>query len=129
MKRTIELYIDGKRADLDASGLILMNYAFTDLEKPTAVKNSYSKQITLPGTPANDAIFGHFARTDRRIEAGGSASGVAFNPGFKTPFIIYNEIILACFYFFNCSVLARNAGRVLSPLCWIIKNNIIIRNL
>ena len=92
MKRTIELYIDGKRADLDASGLILMNYAFTDLEKPTAVKNSYSKQITLPGTPANDAIFGHFARTDRRIEAGGSASGVAFNPGFKTPFVIYNEL-------------------------------------
>ena len=83
MKRTIELYIDGTRADLDANGLILMNYAFTDLEKPTAVKNSYSKQITLPGTPTNADIFGHIADPARRSNGG-------FNAMQKTPFTAYN---------------------------------------
>lgn len=85
MKRTIELYINGNRADLDANGLILMNYAFTDLEKPTAVKNSYSKQITLPGTATNADIFGHIFRADRRTANG-------FAPGLKTPFEVYNEM-------------------------------------
>lgn len=85
MKRTIELYIDGNRADLDANGLILMNYAFTDLEKPTAVKNSYSKQITLPGTATNSAIFGHICRVDRRTSTG-------FVAGAKTPFEAFNEL-------------------------------------
>jgi hypothetical protein len=85
MKRTIELYIDGVRADLDTNGLILMNYALTDLEKPSAVKNSYSKQITLPGTPTNASIFGHIFRVDRR-----NASG--FNAGQKTPFEVFNEM-------------------------------------
>ena len=85
MKRTIELYIDGKPADLDATGLVLLNYAFTDLEKPTAVKNSYSKQITLPGTPANADIFGSIARLDRRTEYG-------FYAGRKTAFDIFNEL-------------------------------------
>ena len=85
MKRTIELYINGNRADLDANGLILMNYAFTDLEKPTAVKNSYSKQITLPGTATNSAIFGHICRVDRRTSTG-------FVAGAKTPFEAFNEL-------------------------------------
>lgn len=84
MKRTIELYIDGHRADLDTNGLILMNYALTDLEKPTAVKNSYSKQVTLPGTPANAQIFNHIARADRRTSTG-------FNAGKKAPFAAFNN--------------------------------------
>ena len=84
MRRKIELYIGTRRADLDDQGLVLYNYAFTDLEKPTAVKNSFSKQITLPGTPANAAIFGHAGRVDRRTASG-------FHPGRKTPFRIYDE--------------------------------------
>ena len=85
MKRTIELYIDGIRADLDTNGLILMNYALTDLEKPSAVKNSYSKQITLPGTPTNANIFGHIFRVDRVAATG-------FNAGRKTPFEVFNAM-------------------------------------
>ena len=85
MKRKIYLYIADQMADLQEDALVLMNYAFTDVEKPTAVKNSYSKQITLPGTPANNAIFGHFYRLDRRTWAG-------FNALQRTPFHIMDDL-------------------------------------
>lgn len=85
MRRKIELWIDGQQADLNEQGLVLFNYAFTDLENPTAVKNSYSQQVTLPGTPANADIFGHIAIADRR-------AGSGFNPLRRTPFTIYNEL-------------------------------------
>ena len=84
MRRKIELYIDGSLADLSDQGLVLFNYAFTDMENPAAVKNSYSKQVTLPGTPANDIIFGHYYRTDR-------VTGNGFDALRKTPFAIYAE--------------------------------------
>ena len=84
MRRKIELFINGILADLSDQGLILFNYSLTDLQKPTAVKNSFSKQITLPGTPQNDAIFGHIIRTDRVTTTG------AFNAGQRTPFTIYD---------------------------------------
>lgn len=84
MNRRIELYLGGQRADLSDAALVLMNYAATELDNPTAVKNSYSKQIALPGTPANDAIFGHPARVDRSIASGGG-TGAAFNPSKRLP--------------------------------------------
>lgn len=90
MKRRIALYIDGIRADLQDDGLVLYNYAFTDNDNPTAVKNSYSKQITLPGTPVNANIFGHFERPDRlslpMYGAGGKTT--SFNALAETPFEI-----------------------------------------
>ena len=85
MRRKIALYINGSRADLQDTGLILYNYAFTDNDNPTAVKNSFSKQITLPGTPANAAIFGHISRLDRVTAIMHSQ---IFNPLTETPFEI-----------------------------------------
>lgn len=85
MRKRIELFIDGQRADLDEKGLVLYNYAFTDAEKPTAVRNSYSKQVTLPGTPANGRIFSHCYRLDYRTTTGGF---VALK---ETPFTIYSD--------------------------------------
>ncbi len=84
MRRKIELYINGTLADISDQGLVLFNYSLTDLQKPTAVKNSFSKQITLPGTPQNDAIFGHISRTDRVTEVG------SFNAGQRTSFSIFD---------------------------------------
>ena len=86
MRRKITLYIDGKQADISDQSFLLFNYAFTDIEKPTAVKNSYSKQITLPGTPANDAIFSHIYKLDRETAAG------TFNALKRTPFVIYDDL-------------------------------------
>lgn len=91
MRRKIELYIGGKLADLDEQSFVLMNFAFSDLQKPTAVKNSYSQQITLPGTPANDAIFGHYYRPDR-VSDGAGGTGVDFSALVRTPFVIYDDL-------------------------------------
>ena len=84
MRRKIELYIEGRMADIDEQGIILYNYAFTELQTPSVVKNSFSKSVTLPGTPTNASIFGHYHRLDR-------AAGSGFDAGKKTPFAIYDD--------------------------------------
>jgi len=91
MRRKIELYIGGVLADLGDQALVLYNYVMSDLENPTAIRNSYSKQVTLPGTPANDAIFGHYFRLDRSNAGGGGATGINFNALRKTEFTIYQD--------------------------------------
>lgn len=88
----ITLYIAGKKVDLDNDSFILFNYTMEDLSNPTIVKNSFTKQITLKGTPANNEIFGNLHRADRKTMYGDSYTGVAFDPLRKTPFTIYNEM-------------------------------------
>lgn len=84
MKRKISLYIGSERADLDDGDLILFNYTREDLDNPAVVMNSYSQEITLPGTPQNNKIFDHYYRADHRI-------GTGFNAMEKTPFTIYED--------------------------------------
>lgn len=85
----LELYIGGMRADLDDGSLILMNYTFEDLQSPAAVKNSYSKQLTLKGTDGNNRIFGGIFRPDRTSSSEAGGAGAAFNPSVRAPFTIY----------------------------------------
>ena len=92
MRRKISLYIDGRLADLDEQSFILFNYTMDDLSNPTIVKNSFSQQISLPGTPGNNAIFGDAYRLDRKVDYNEGASGAGFNPSKKTDFAIYNEL-------------------------------------
>ena len=87
----ISLYIAGKKVDLDEQSFILYNYASRDLSNPTIVKNSFSKQITLQGTPVNNEIFGNFFRSDRLTKIDKKFTGVNFNPLQKMPFAIYDE--------------------------------------
>ena len=92
MRNKVQLYIGGKRADLDDGSFILFTYTAEELTNPTIVRNSFSRQITLKGTPANDEIFGHIYRNDRLTQYGGGATGPDFDPTRKTPFTIYNEM-------------------------------------
>lgn len=92
MRNKVQLYIGGKRADLDDGSFILFTYTAEELTNPTIVRNSFSRQITLKGTPTNDEIFGHIYRNDRLTEYGGGATGPDFDPTRKTPFTIYNEM-------------------------------------
>ena len=85
MRRTIELYINGARVDLDADALILFNYRFEDMSNPTIVKNSYSQTITLKSTDTNNRVFGAFYRSDRMV------TGVQFDPKRKVPFQIFDD--------------------------------------
>lgn len=89
MRRRISLYIAGQKADLSDDGLVLMNHAVSDLTNPAVLRNSYSQDVELPRTQANERIFGHSGRPDRRAGSGGS--GAAFNASRKVPFVIYAE--------------------------------------
>ena len=91
MRNKIQLYIGGERADLDNNSFLLLNYTQEELSNPTIVRNSFSKQITLKGTPQNNKIFGDIYRNDRITQYGGGYIGVDFDPTRKTPFRIYNE--------------------------------------
>ena len=66
---------------------ILYTFKTDDITSPAAVKNSYSKTITLPGTPNNNKIFGEYWAADRLTANGYDASR-------KTPFTLYvdNEV-------------------------------------
>lgn len=82
--RKIDLYINGSRADFSDDSFILLNYGLTDLANPAVVKNSFSREVELPGTASNLAIFSHFGKEDRLSEG-------AFNPYAKYPFSVYAE--------------------------------------
>lgn len=92
MRRKISLYIADQLVDLDDQSFILFNYQMDDLSNPTIVKNSFSQQITLKGTPTNNRIFGHYFKADRRISNTGGETGTDFNASQKTPFTIYDEM-------------------------------------
>lgn len=85
MKRRISLYISDKLVDIDDQNLILFNYAMEDLDNPTIVRNSYSQQIVIPATSANNKIFGSYFRLDRITTDG-------YNPLVGSPFKIYDEM-------------------------------------
>lgn len=91
MRRRITLYIGGERADLDDGSFLLFNYTAEDTDSPAVVRNSFSRTVTLPGTPRNNAIFGSFFRLDRVTQYGIGGTGVDFDPTQKTPFVIYDE--------------------------------------
>lgn len=86
MRQSVSLYIAGRRADLNSDSFILTNYTTEDLYNPAVVKNSYTQQITLPGTPTNNAIFGASYRLDHTNGNGGS--GPFFSAAYKTPFVL-----------------------------------------
>lgn len=92
MKRRISLYIGNHLMDLDEQSFILFNHTMDDLSNPTIVKNSFSKQITLKGTPNNNAVFGYLFRLDRIVSAKGGDTGASFSSNRKVSFAIYNEL-------------------------------------
>lgn len=86
--RNIRLYIGGQRADLDSGVKIPFTYQTSDSQQPTAVKNSYSKTITLQGTENNRRLFGGLWHLDSRIIT--SLPGTPGTPAVTKPF---NQLI------------------------------------
>lgn len=87
----IELYIDGKRADIKQDSDIKITYQSADVKEPTAIKNSFSKSLNLDGTPVNNSIFGHCYRLDINILESDSLNGVNFDPRKRVPFDLINN--------------------------------------
>ena len=128
--KNIRLYIGGQRADLDSAITMPFNYQTTDSENPTAVKNSFSKTITLQGTDRNRRLFGGIWKLDslvsdmpqpytvgvfnddfnddfqQEITIYPNTDGVYFNPMKRVPFLLYvDEMVVERGY---CQLVAIN---------------------
>ena len=91
MKRKVQLYIAGRQVDLGDDSWILYNWTREDMANPTALVNSSSHQVQLPGTARNNSVFGAAFRLDRRTLFGIRYDGTQFDPMRKTPFALYEE--------------------------------------
>ena len=89
MKYPVRLFLGNEEVEFSTPPEILFNYSETELTNPTIVKNSYSKTITIEGTPQNNKIFGHIYNLERLQGYNGSINGVGFNPLVKTDFALY----------------------------------------
>lgn len=88
MRQIVELYIGDNKVEFNEPPALLYTYQETDLTNPTVVKNSFSKTITIEGTPTNNKIFGHYWNVER-VQGQGTSSGVYFNASKKTDFTLY----------------------------------------
>lgn len=80
----IELYIDGRKADLTTDISVPMNYELEKLANPTTIKNNFSKTIQLQATPTNNQIFGYYYELDKVVNGG-------YNAIQRIPFHLYSK--------------------------------------
>lgn len=85
MRPFVELYINNQKVYFKEPPEIFVTYAHTDLHNPTVVKNSYTKTVTVEGTPENNRIFNNFYDM-RRIN-----NSDLFNPSRKETFTLYRN--------------------------------------
>ena len=93
----IQLFIDkaGSFTEVDLSTVISVpiTYQVSDLQKPEVKKSSYSKTIALPGTPKNNALFGHIYNTN-------STFGGWFAPNKRVNYrLVRNGVVYSTGYF------------------------------
>lgn len=88
MTYDLELYIGDRLVEFNTQPDILYTYSLDNVQNPTAVKNSFTKTINIPGTKINDQIFGEFWKLDRTQGTGG-LSGVEFNSSKKVDFQLF----------------------------------------
>lgn len=79
------LFIGELEADLTGTPDILFTFQTDDVSNPTAVKNSYSKTVTLVGTKQNNRIFDEYWLPEHVTD------GDRFDPSKKTPFKIFMD--------------------------------------
>lgn len=81
MRQSIRLFIGGREVDLGKSTDILYNYNIDDVLSPGAVRNAFSRTLSLPSTPRNHRAFGH-------IFEGDEVNG--YDASKKVDFVLYN---------------------------------------
>ena len=81
----VELYINEQKVYFKEPPEIFVTYAHTDLHNPTVVKNSFTKTVTIEGTPENNRIFNNFYDL-KRIN-----NNELFNPSRKETFTLYRN--------------------------------------
>lgn len=92
MKQDIKLYIDDKLVDFSNELIIPFTYQLKDVNKPTVVKNPFTKTITIIGTKNNNKIFGEIYNLDReQLYDDTYLTGAYFNPSYRTPFKLFKN--------------------------------------
>lgn len=87
--KNLHLYIGNNEVEFSTPPEILYTYQETDTTNPTIIKNSFSKTITIEGTPANNQLFGHFWSVERLQNTSTEGEGVYFNASRKIPFQLF----------------------------------------
>lgn len=88
MRQNLHLYIGDMEVEFNQPPDILYTYQTTELTNPTVIKNSFSKQITIYGSPNNNNIFGQYWNVER-LQGTSNGIGSYFNPSKKVPFKLY----------------------------------------
>lgn len=92
MKQDVKLFINNELVDYSDELSMPFIYQLEDTNNPSAVKNSWTKSITIIGTKQNNKIFGSIYNLDReQLYSNEYITGVYFNPSFRTPFSIYRN--------------------------------------
>lgn len=91
----IKLYLgrDNREVDIDQSTIFSFDYSSTDHETPTKTKTTFSKTITLKGTPTNNAIFGQIWNLERAqmVEEGADNIGIYYDPKKRADFTLTKD--------------------------------------
>lgn len=98
MKRN-EIYIGGVLVDsYEDISIASLNFSVADLKDPDKRNTSYSKTIVLPGSKANNKLFGHIYNISKESLENNSNRGINFapdfNPNLKADIKIYTDGLL-----------------------------------
>ena len=85
MKQEVELFLGGQPVEFAEPPQILFSYIRTDYTDPTVLRNSYSKTLTIEGTPNNNALFNGIYHLDKISDYG------TFNPAKRMEFKLFNN--------------------------------------
>ena len=85
MRQEIELFLGGKSVEFSEPPEILFSYIRTDYTDPTVLRNSYSKTLTIEGTPNNNQIFNSIYHLDQIIDPN------TFNPAKRMRFQLFSN--------------------------------------
>lgn len=85
MRQEIELYLGGRSVEFNEPPEILFSYIRTDYTDPTVLRNSYSKTLTIEGTPGNNQIFNSIYHLDQIVDPN------TFNPAKRMEFQLFSN--------------------------------------
>lgn len=85
MRQEIQLFIAGTEVEFAQPPEILFSYIRTDYTDPTVLRNSYSKTLTIEGTPNNNRIFNSIYHLDQIVDPN------TFNPARRMNFQLFSN--------------------------------------
>lgn len=85
MRQEVQLFLSSTEVEFNEPPQILFSYIRTDYTDPTVLRNSYSKTLTIEGTPNNNQIFNSIYHLDKISDYG------TFNPAKRMDFQLFSN--------------------------------------